>query len=553
MTRKKKDIDYIFEKIVGGGGKWQWKLTLLWFPVSWIGGYPLFLDVYAAYTPPHRCFVPGCDSSASSFNATYLDFALPMEHATSEILREKAEFDPCNMYERTSNLDSCSAYDFDNSKKVACEKFVYDDSQMTRTLVTDLNIVCDRNSLKSHLTTVLLVGLFFGSFVGGRIGDRFGRKKGAFIAVAVLIPCVIVGGYISNYYVYLAFRFATGFALAVLWVNGHTFGIEYWSPGYRKLVVCIKDFPFSQFLLTALVYFNRDWTNLHLWTGIICLAGIPIWFLVPESPRWLAGNGRKNEALAIFKDAAKLNGKTLTEEQIKEIEEIMDNVDKTTEPSLNMLDLFTHGGVTKTLVLLLAWSTTCIGYYALTTSATKLSGDIVLNYFLLNVVDTPVSFLLFFTLDGLGRKVMLTFSQTLLGVCCVTLAFVPKTASTVILIVYVVGRAGSAMGFLMVYLVTAELYPTNLRTQAVGFCSMTSRVLCMSASYVTGLAAYWTPLPLLVLGVPAIVAGVLALTLTETRGKDLPQNLQEAHDLEEDSESTGNNNDVELSAAKCNN
>lgn len=99
--------------------------------------------------------------------------------------------------------------------------------------------------------------------------------------------------------------------------------------------------------------------------------------------------------------------------------------------------------------------------------------------------------------------------------------------TTEILIVYLIGKVSASFGFVIVYLVTAELYPTNLRSQAVGLCSMWSRVAGLTAPYVTALAVHWTPLPMLVLGVPAIVAAFLALFLTETSGKDLPQNMMD--------------------------
>ena len=57
----KKDIDYILEKIVGGGHRWQWRTALLLVPIYISTGIPTLLHVFSAYTPKHRCFVKGCD------------------------------------------------------------------------------------------------------------------------------------------------------------------------------------------------------------------------------------------------------------------------------------------------------------------------------------------------------------------------------------------------------------------------------------------------------------------------------------------------------------
>ena len=103
---------------------------------------------------------------------------------------------------------------------------------------------------------------------------------------------------------------------------------------------------------------------------------------------------------------------------------------------------------------------------------------------------------------------MIFISHILLGLSCLALAFVPKSNSSLTLAFYLLGKASSALAFTMVFLVTSELYPTNLRTQAVGSCSTISRVGCLLAPFIAPLAKLWQPLPLLVLGCPAILSGI---------------------------------------------
>jgi hypothetical protein len=58
---------------------------------------------------------------------------------------------------------------------------------------------------------------------------------------------------------------------------------------------------------------------------------------------------------------------------------------------------------------------------------------------------------------------------------------------------------------------------------------MISRIFTLCVPFVGSLAVYWEPLPLVVLGIPTVLAGLLALVLPETSGKDLPQTIQEAN------------------------
>ena len=62
-----------------------------------------------------------------------------------------------------------------------------------------------------------------------------------------------------------------------------------------------------------------------------------------------------------------------------------------------------------------------------------------------------------------------------LGIDCFLMAFVPKEQSRLVLVLFSLGRFASAATSSLCWLYTAELYPTNLRSQAVGTCSLVSR------------------------------------------------------------------------------
>ena len=112
------------------------------------------------------------------------------------------------------------------------------------------------------------------------------------------------------------------------------------------------------------------------------------------------------------------------------------------------------------------------------------------------------------------------------------LAFIPKIYRTAIIVFYLVGKCFSDASFLVVWLVTAELYPTNLRNQAVGTCSTVSRVFGLVAPFVARLAVYWSPLPMLILGLPSIFSACLVYFLPETKYIELPATMKDADELE---------------------
>ena len=70
----------------------------------------------------------------------------------------------------------------------------------------------------------------------------------------------------------------------------------------------------------------------------------------------------------------------------------------------------------KTLILLFNWVTVCVGAYTLMLNATKLYGDLFLNYTLVVLVgDLPGTIALLFTLKFFGRRFNLFYTQFILG------------------------------------------------------------------------------------------------------------------------------------------
>nr|XP_015832290.2 solute carrier family 22 member 16-like [Nothobranchius furzeri] len=94
-----------------------------------------------------------------------------------------------------------------------------------------------------------------------------------------------------------------------------------------------------------------------------------------------------------------------------------------------------------------------------------------------------------------------------------------------------IGKFAVAIAFGLIYLYTCELYPTIIRSLAVGSGSMMCRVGSVVAPFCVYLADVWIYLPQLIVGILAFIIGVLTLLLPETLGKPLTTTLEEAESL----------------------
>ena len=134
-------------------------------------------------------------------------------------------------------------------------------------------------------------------------------------------------------------------------------------------------------------------------------------------------------------NAAKWNRKSLSEQDKSDIKRILDNVSNfktSTSPQskLYFWHMFTKENLKRTIIILFNWVTTCFGAYTLMLNVVDLSGDLFLNYILMALVgDIPGVLMLMVTMKYFGRRINFFFVQGLLGICCLILAFIPKSVS----------------------------------------------------------------------------------------------------------------------------
>jgi OCT family organic cation transporter-like MFS transporter 4/5 len=324
--------------------------------------------------------------------------------------------------------------------------------------------------------------------------------------------------------------------LPVIWINAYVYQTEIFNPKWRYFFVGLFEMPFHYYISALIAYLNRTWTGIHIGVGIAVAVSLPIYFLVPESPRWLAQNNKTDQALKILVKMAKINGENITSEQQTEVKTILSEIateSHKTEDKLAPWDMFRKGHLIKTLILCFAWITSCVSFYALSLKSSDLDGHIILNFTLGVTANFGTCIVIILTANYFGRTKTLVASHTVLGLSCLGLAFIPKTEKAAILVVYMMAKIVASVSFSLVYLITIELYPTNLRSQAVGSSSAIARVFCACAPFLGPLAKIWQPLPMLVLGVPILISGALVLRLPETLEAQLPQTMQNAVELEE--------------------
>ncbi|CAB3220802.1 unnamed protein product [Arctia plantaginis] len=262
-----------------------------------------------------------------------------------------------------------------------------------------------------------------------------------------------------------------------------------------------------------------------------CLLFLLYIFLLDESIRWLLITGRKNEAKNIIREATKMNKVDITEAEIDNISYV-----KRTEGDIGLLKVLKVTFSSRKLVARIGgcvcmWIVTLFNKYVLILNSVELEGNKYINYGLTQISELPASFLLVFILNKFKRRIPLTVSFLLTGVFCGARAFVPKGHIVLSTFLFLVGKFMAAISSAIVYLYTAELFPTQTRSTMHSLCSSIGRTATILAPQTPLLMRYWYGLPSLLVGVLSLVTGLLVLMMPDTAEDVLPDTVFEAENV----------------------
>ncbi|WP_158924121.1 MFS transporter [Acidisphaera sp. S103] len=163
------------------------------------------------------------------------------------------------------------------------------------------------NSFASFLASFFL-GMFVGAFVFSWISDRFGRRSTFTWSMLAYSVAIFLTAFQSSAMVIDGLRFIAGFGISVQLINNDSFIAEItprrWRGRYMafSIMVVLTSGPVALLLSWLLVPHRILGLDGWRWIVIIgALGGVFVLFIrrnLPESPRWLQSRGRHAEANA---------------------------------------------------------------------------------------------------------------------------------------------------------------------------------------------------------------------------------------------------------------
>lgn len=339
-------------------------------------------------------------------------------------------------------------------------------------------------------------GLWFGVVLLGHLPDRFGRRPVFTWSLVWYVACTAIMSFQQTGEMLNVWRFIAGVGFAVQLVTIDTYISELIPGAERGRAFSVNQFitfavvPLVALLAWLLVPLSPLGIDGWRWVVLIgSLGAVLVWLLVqgiPESPRWLALQGRTGEAEAIMaaieQRVVAETGKPLPPPALTHAEETGRG---------HFAEIFSPQYRKRTLMLSIFNMAQVIGFYGFAAWVPTLliaRGITVthsLEYSFIIAIANPMGPLLgVLFADRIERKLQIMVGLVVMGLSM--LAFATVSSPVLLIALGVVFTLAANVMSYAYHNYQAELYPTRIRARAVGFVYSWSRIAAAFAGLAIG-------------------------------------------------------------------
>ena len=393
----------------------------------------------------------------------------------------------------------------------------------TFSIVTDYDLVCSRKVLSVLADSAHFIGVILAGLPLAYASDVYGRKPVLMISFTGVCACSFFLGFSPNIGVVILFRVLTGGCICGMLMTISVLALELVGPKYRTFagLVFWNAWTVGLCLLSVQSWFVHEWKVLAMVTSAPYLVFVLAFLFVPESVRWYQSQNRTNEAEAVLQKAAAVNGKDYPWNKcLSTVQDIRE------AKSSSYRVLFSScKECLQTFALCWMWFTNDLNYYGIAIASGDFGGALHRDFVLFSICEIPGNLITIYILDKIGRK-----RSTLIGYVATSLSLIsfgfmqhfdvklmPLRVS-----LGIISKMFNILAWSATSVWSGELYPTHVRSQAVGLFIIVSQCGSFFSPWIAKwLKNYSVALPFFIFGGFPFVAGCLSLQLKETMGKSM--------------------------------
>lgn len=433
------------------------------------------------------------------------------------------------------------------------------------------------------LTASIFLGMMVGGYVWGYLADRRGRRSILVISLAVNGIFGAVASLAPSFWLFLLLRFFSGVGVGGSIPVIFSYFSEF-QPRLRRgaMISALATFWMAGNILAAGVAWlviprtslnaHWGWLNFQSWRLFVVLCSVPslssaliFRLFMPESPKFLMEAGHETEALFVFQKMFKLNNRCATkpfpvpglvirsrDDEVKNratsgsrCQQFNHQLKQALDP---MKQLFVGPLASRSVVLLIIFFCISFGYYGLwmwfpelfkraedggspCTNVSRVQNSenescypvktaVYMEGFVTAASNLPGNIFTILLMDRIGGKILLSVSLVASSMS-VFIIYVVKTKAQS-LIMSCVFSGVSVISWNALDVLGTELYPTQLRSSALGVFTGVGRVAAIMGNVVFGqLVDSNCAVPLLMVSALLLAGGLAALRLPQTKQTEL--------------------------------
>ncbi|XP_028287221.1 synaptic vesicle glycoprotein 2B [Parambassis ranga] len=440
------------------------------------------------------------------------------------------------------------------------------------------------SSDKGLLTASIFLGMMVGGYTWGYLADQKGRRRVLVVSLTVNGVFGGLASMAPWFWLFLLLRFISGVGVGGSIPVIFSYFSEF-MPRMKRgaMISALATFWMAGNILAAglaWIVIPRTWAHFSLgsldfqsWRVFVVLCSVPsltsaVFFrlILPESPKFLMEAGQEREAIHVFRLMFKINmkgkqkafpefGLCISSKQRRELEEnrtrgsygnhLTSTLKKGLQPVRQM---FSGHLKARSISLIIIFYCISFGYYGLwmwfpelfariedggspcanvsrssplhNQSCYPVKTAVYMEGFIIAASNLPGNIFTILMMDSTGGKMLLSCSLIVSSLTVFFIYMVQTKAQSLFLSCIFSGVSVIAWNSLDV--IGTELYPTQLRSTALGFCTGVSRVAAIMANIVFGkLVDTNCAVPILLVSGLVLTGGLVALLLPQTRQTEL--------------------------------
>jgi len=408
------------------------------------------------------------------------------------------------------------------------------------------------------IVSIGFAGMAVGASLGGLLADRIGRRQ--VFALTLLVYGLATGAsaLVGGVGLLLVLRFIVGFGLGAELPVASTYVSEFAPARIRgRLIVILEAFWAVGWTAAALIGYFLVPVSEHGWRWAFALGAVPAFYAMivrwglPESPRWLLGRGRVDEAEKIIAEFERSAGRIAPAQPVGSPaeagapaagEQVVGSASEQAEGAgtpaaeqtiarsagQRLAALWSREFRVRTLSVWLVWFCVNFAYYGafiwIPSILVEAGFPLVKSFgftLIITLAQLPGYAVAAWLIEVWGRR--LTLSVFLVGSAASAIVFGTVHSEPAII------ASGMALSFFnlgawgALYAVTPEIYPTSLRATGAGWAAGVGRIASIIAPLLVPLmlASGGAGLTFTVFSAFFIVAAAAAWGLIDRGGKAL--------------------------------